>query len=455
MISIGPPGQGMSGISNNGSRPRRRKKKVVRPVAVICYICGRQYGRSSLGIHLRQCKKLWEKREALKPEYERKSLPRPPENFERAIESGDIEHMDDLAINQQNTAAFDSYNTEALNQCQHCGRSFLPEPLKIHLRSCRPGRLIGEKLKAHSGKAGGNLGLKADPRNINYDRPKTTGSGERGRGGGGRRGGSAERVSLRDRIAAAAGGKHHHDADGDDFGQVILEGGYDEHGVPPRSAPTKTTMKTTMKSSSSSALARSGALQMRMRQSPSGRGVAEISTSTESRREYGSGGGSGGGGSPSEKGTQQDQWHEAWDPKSGRDFYYNNKGETRWTLPPHSNITLHHPGDSPSRSVTHKNTSNVAAAKEDNNENHHHHHHFEEEDHVEEEDEDEMEREKKRERERQSRTRRVVDQEESEFRVQTLEKKVNTLEDKLEWAVSEIDRLSKQLKKFQRAFAED
>ena len=49
----------------------------------------------------------------------------------------------------------------------------------------------------------------------------------------------------------------------------------------------------------------------------------------------------------------------------------------------------------------------------------------------------------------------MVDQEESEFRVQTLERKVNTLEDKLEWAVSEIDRLSKQLKKFQRAFAED
>ena len=47
-------------INFDMGQKRRKKKRIGRPVAVICYICGRQYGRSSIEIHIRQCKKLWE-----------------------------------------------------------------------------------------------------------------------------------------------------------------------------------------------------------------------------------------------------------------------------------------------------------------------------------------------------------------------------------------------------------
>lgn len=29
------------------------------PITRVCHVCGRQYGLSSFGIHLKQCKKLW------------------------------------------------------------------------------------------------------------------------------------------------------------------------------------------------------------------------------------------------------------------------------------------------------------------------------------------------------------------------------------------------------------
>ena len=158
MMNVDTDGFGSGSSGYGGRRTRKKKKKTGRPVAVICYICGRQYGRSSLGIHLKQCKKLWEQREALKPRDERKPVPRAPRDFERAVATGDIEHMSAGAIQAQNTAAFESYNNDALDPCPHCGRTMLPKALEIHLRSCRPGRLIGEKLMSHSGKAGGNLG---------------------------------------------------------------------------------------------------------------------------------------------------------------------------------------------------------------------------------------------------------------------------------------------------------
>ena len=36
----------------------------VRPKALVCYICGREFGSASLDIHLKSCKKKWETTEA-------------------------------------------------------------------------------------------------------------------------------------------------------------------------------------------------------------------------------------------------------------------------------------------------------------------------------------------------------------------------------------------------------
>ena len=37
-----------------------KSKIAQRPVALVCYICGREYGTRSLEIHIKTCEKKWE-----------------------------------------------------------------------------------------------------------------------------------------------------------------------------------------------------------------------------------------------------------------------------------------------------------------------------------------------------------------------------------------------------------
>jgi hypothetical protein len=39
-----------------------------------------------------------------------------------------------------NEEAFTKFDTEALVQCRNCQRTFLPDRLVIHARSCKPGK---------------------------------------------------------------------------------------------------------------------------------------------------------------------------------------------------------------------------------------------------------------------------------------------------------------------------
>jgi hypothetical protein len=122
----------------------------------VCYVCGRMYGLSSFEIHLKQCKELWIAREAQKPARERKPIPDDPfvrgENspsfHARGSTSGqDMSHNELDAMNAAATAA---YNTKALDTCVHCGRTFLPEKLVIHNRSCtaeKPARRVTDAVR--------------------------------------------------------------------------------------------------------------------------------------------------------------------------------------------------------------------------------------------------------------------------------------------------------------------
>ena len=42
------------------------------------------------------------------------------------------------AWDQFNQAANEKFNTDTLQPCPHCARTFLPDRLAVHLRSCRP-----------------------------------------------------------------------------------------------------------------------------------------------------------------------------------------------------------------------------------------------------------------------------------------------------------------------------
>ena len=74
---------GGGGFRNN--RPGVRSA----PVTVCCYICGRQFGRSSLKFHIKSCQKLFLEREAQKPKRERRKLPTMPAPGEAKESRGD------------------------------------------------------------------------------------------------------------------------------------------------------------------------------------------------------------------------------------------------------------------------------------------------------------------------------------------------------------------------------
>lgn len=48
---------------------------IERPKALVCYICGRQYGTASLEIHLKTCKSKWDIEQENKPVNLRRPCP--------------------------------------------------------------------------------------------------------------------------------------------------------------------------------------------------------------------------------------------------------------------------------------------------------------------------------------------------------------------------------------------
>ena len=277
-------------------KPRR---KAQRPLALICYICGRQYGKNSLEIHIKQCRKLWIKRESLKPAHERKPIPQAPQQYQRALDNGNIASMGAEEMLAQNQAAADKYNKDVLEACPNCGRSFLPRPLKIHLKSCRPGRLIGERLKAHSGKAGGNLGLEKNPHRSPKIRPGSARSAPRRKLGEKPKDLSFPKSDAQPTNSRSIGKRQKRSSVLQSAGagsvQKTSDAGYSggHSGTLSYNGRAKSGRATTAPSMSSTGADRASALK---------------------------------------EGVHQ-EWQEAYDPDSGRNFYYNAQGETRWTLP--------------------------------------------------------------------------------------------------------------------------
>jgi hypothetical protein len=138
----------------------------VGPKARICYVCGRQYMLHSFDIHIKQCKDLFLAREAQKDPRERKKLPEDPleklgssqygsgapssaSGERRNGESGG-QHLTRKELDELNQISTNAYNTEVLATCQFCGRTFLPEKLVIHNRSCTadtPARKVTDKVR--------------------------------------------------------------------------------------------------------------------------------------------------------------------------------------------------------------------------------------------------------------------------------------------------------------------
>ncbi|XP_067886013.1 zinc finger protein 475-like isoform X2 [Heterodontus francisci] len=101
-----------------------------RPRTVICYLCGREYGTTSISIHEPQCLKKWHMENDKLPRHLRRPEPRKPEV--RSITGKGAYDVD--AVNE---AAWRS-SLDQLVPCDICGRTFLPDRLIVHQRSCKP-----------------------------------------------------------------------------------------------------------------------------------------------------------------------------------------------------------------------------------------------------------------------------------------------------------------------------
>ena len=99
---------------------------------VVCYICGREFGSSSITIHEPQCLKKWRQENDKLPKSQRRKTPTRPEILPSVGNGGnDLERF--------NQAAYKSAQGQLL-PCENCGRTFQPDRLPVHQRSCKGGK---------------------------------------------------------------------------------------------------------------------------------------------------------------------------------------------------------------------------------------------------------------------------------------------------------------------------
>lgn len=160
-----------------GSTP---KKLAPGPKTRVCYVCGRQYGLHSFEIHLKQCKELWIAREAEKDPRVRKPLPEDPMlklgiALDEASQGsgnggGGGGALSARKLEEINRISTQAFNTEALSACEFCGRTFLPEKLAIHNKSCtadNPARKVTDSVNRRQGNSNNTTSLATPNKSSN------------------------------------------------------------------------------------------------------------------------------------------------------------------------------------------------------------------------------------------------------------------------------------------------
>ena len=98
---------------------------------VICYLCGRKYGTKSISIHEPHCLKKWHEENLKLPKHLRRKHPPQKPDYD-LLATG---NFNDEIMNRMNEMSFKAAQ-EQLIPCVNCGRTFLPERLPVHQRSC-------------------------------------------------------------------------------------------------------------------------------------------------------------------------------------------------------------------------------------------------------------------------------------------------------------------------------
>ncbi|CAG9766422.1 unnamed protein product [Ceutorhynchus assimilis] len=87
-----------------------------------CYICGREFGTASLALHEPKCLQKWERENASLPTTQRRKPPVKPQG--------------DFTQTEWNQLAWESSQAN-LVPCKNCSRTFYPDRLEVHQRSCK------------------------------------------------------------------------------------------------------------------------------------------------------------------------------------------------------------------------------------------------------------------------------------------------------------------------------
>ncbi|KAI8829188.1 hypothetical protein BJ741DRAFT_623726 [Chytriomyces cf. hyalinus JEL632] len=110
--------------------------------SVTCYLCGREFGTASIGIHEPKCIERWEKTQAALPKDQRRPRPQKPQAISPSSTA-----KSPAELEAYNAAAQAAYLDTARAECQNCGRKFAQDRLEIHLRSCKPGGFFARKME--------------------------------------------------------------------------------------------------------------------------------------------------------------------------------------------------------------------------------------------------------------------------------------------------------------------
>ncbi|XP_047118678.1 zinc finger protein 574-like [Schistocerca piceifrons] len=93
-----------------------------RPRTVVCYLCGREFGTKSYPLHEPHCLQKWHRENSLlPPQLQREPPPRPDQP---------------PTTSQWNHLAWEAVQG-SLVPCENCGRTFNPDRLEVHQRSCK------------------------------------------------------------------------------------------------------------------------------------------------------------------------------------------------------------------------------------------------------------------------------------------------------------------------------
>jgi hypothetical protein len=106
-----------------------------RPRMLMCPLCGREFGTLSLPIHMKTCREKFELEQQRLPKNQRKSADAIIEKYNQINTA--MKNDGNFNVFNLNNDAYRIWNDEALVACDNCGRTFLPDRLQVHLRSCK------------------------------------------------------------------------------------------------------------------------------------------------------------------------------------------------------------------------------------------------------------------------------------------------------------------------------